>query len=144
MQKFGFIILALAVMTLGVGCGKKQKSLEEMQEPMSMESLSTLKAEGTAQETQGGTAAVSPAAPLEPLPPSGPYQPTVVEIQTALQNAGYYTGSIDGKAGPKTQKAIEEFQKANGLVADGKVGRKTWGLLSRHLNAPPAATKPGD
>jgi len=142
MQKFVFIILALAVMTLGAGCGKKQKSLEEMQEPMSMESLSTLKAEGTAQQTQGaesstpaGTAAVSPAAPLEPLPPSGPYQPTAVEIQTALQNAGYYTGAIDGKAGPKTKKAIEEFQKANGLVADGKVGRKTWALLSKHLNA---------
>ena len=151
MQKFVFIILALAVMTLGVGCGKKQKSLEEMQEPMSMESLSTLKAEGTAQQTQGvesstpaGTAAVSPAAPLEPLPPSGPYQPTAVEIQTALQNAGYYTGAIDGKVGPKTKKAIEEFQKANGLMADGKVGRKTWALLSKHLNASPAATTPGN
>jgi len=147
MQKFVFIILALAVMTLGVGCGKKQKSLEEMQEPMSMESLSTLKAEGTAQQTQGAessTPAVSPGAPLEPLPPSGPYQPTAVEIQTALQNAGYYTGAIDGKVGPKTKKAIEEFQKANGLMADGKVGRKTWALLSKHLNASPAATTPGN
>ena len=145
MQKFVFIILALTVMTLGAGCGKKQKSLEEMQEPMSMESLSTLKAEGTAQQTQGAessTPAVSPGTPLEPLLPSGPYQPTAVEIQTALQNSGYYTGAIDGKIGPKTLKAIEEFQKANGLMADGKVGRKTWALLSKHLNAPSAAPTP--
>jgi peptidoglycan hydrolase-like protein with peptidoglycan-binding domain len=151
MQKFGFIIVALAVMALGAGCGKKQKSLEEMQEPMSMESLRTLKAEGTAQQAQGEAqpaqgekAAVNQGAPLEPLPPSGPYQPTAVEIQTALQGAGYYTGAIDGKIGPRTKKAIEEFQQANGLVADGKVGRKTWALLSKHLSAAPAAAATPD
>lgn len=149
MRKFGFIILALTVMALGVVvCGKKQKSLEEMQEPMSMESLSTLKSEGT-QQAQGeapaattSTAAVSKTAP-EPLPPSGPFKPTATEIQTALQAAGYYSGTIDGKIGPKTKKAIEEFQKANGLTADGKVGSRTWALLSKHLSAVPAG-KPGD
>ena len=45
-------------------------------------------------------------------------------------------GSVDGKLGPKSKKAIEEFQKANGLKADGKVGPKTWEALSKHLNAP--------
>ncbi len=76
---------------------------------------------------------------LEPLPPSGPYSPTNQEIQTALANAGYYKGSIDGKVGPKTKKAIEEFQKANGLKADGKVGPKTWEALSQHLTAQSAS-----
>ena len=72
---------------------------------------------------------------LEPLPPQGPYKPSGTEIQTALKNAGFYTGTVDGKIGPKTKKAVEEFQKANGLKADGKVGPKTWTLLGKYLSA---------
>jgi peptidoglycan hydrolase-like protein with peptidoglycan-binding domain len=55
------------------------------------------------------------------------------EIQTALKAAGFYTGNVDGKIGPKTKKAIMEFQKANGLKADGKVGPKTWAALEKYL-----------
>ena len=41
-----------------------------------------------------------------------------------------FTGSdIDGKCGPQTEKAIKEFQKKNGLVADGAVGFNTWTKL---------------
>lgn len=66
--------------------------------------------------------------------------PTPEEIQTALKNAGYYTGAIDGKIGPKSKKAIEAFQQDNGLVVDGKVGKKTWGKLRGYLNKPAAGT----
>jgi peptidoglycan hydrolase-like protein with peptidoglycan-binding domain len=38
-----------------------------------------------------------------------------------------------------TRKAIEEFQKANGLEVDGKVGPKTWRVLSKYLETPAAA-----
>ena len=76
-----------------------------------------------------------PAKEVLPLPPQGPYKPTGIEIQTALKNAGFYTGSIDGKLGLKSKKAIEDFQKANGLKVDGKVGPKTWEAMSKHLNA---------
>ena len=55
------------------------------------------------------------------------------EIQTALKNAGYYSGSIDGKIGKQTKKAIREFQSANGLKADGIVGPKTRDLLLQYL-----------
>lgn len=55
-------------------------------------------------------------------------------IQRALQNAGYYDGSIDGVKGPKTRSAIKAFQKANGLAADGVVGDKTWAALSKYLS----------
>jgi peptidoglycan hydrolase-like protein with peptidoglycan-binding domain len=55
------------------------------------------------------------------------------EIQTALKAAGFYTGNIDGKIGPKTKKAVIEFQKARGLKADGKVGPKTWAELDKTL-----------
>ena len=76
-----------------------------------------------------------------PLPPQGPYKPTGMEIQTALKNAGFYTGNIDGKIGPKSKKAIEDFQKANGLKADGKVGAKTWELMNKHTSVAAAPVK---
>lgn len=144
MKKNAFIILALVSTVYLVGCGKKEVAMEESQEPMSMESLSAVTAETKAvpdaktQATQAAPAVEATAAPvkLEPLPPSGPYKPTTQEVQTALKNAGFYSGAIDGKSGPMTKKAIEEFQKANGLKADGKVGTKTWAILGSQLNPP--------
>ena len=55
------------------------------------------------------------------------------EVQAALRNAGLYTGAIDGKVGPNTDKAIRDFQAANGLKADGVVGAKTKSLLAKYL-----------
>ena len=57
-----------------------------------------------------------------------------MDIQKALKNAGLYTGAIDGKIGPKTKRAIEEFQKSKGLKVDGKVGPKTWAELEKNLS----------
>lgn len=56
------------------------------------------------------------------------------DIQQALKKAGYYDGKIDGVKGKGTKKAIKDFQKANGLMADGMVGSRTWDLLSRYLS----------
>ena len=56
------------------------------------------------------------------------------QVQTALKNAGYDPGTIDGKLGQKSKKAIKDFQAANGLKADGKVGPKTWSKLSTYLS----------
>lgn len=55
-------------------------------------------------------------------------------IQLALKRANFYNGPIDGKIGEKTKKAIRDFQKANGLVADGVVGKETWSKLKPYLN----------
>ena len=55
------------------------------------------------------------------------------DIQLALKNAGFYNGSIDGKIGKNTKRAIREFQKTNGLKADGVVGPKTRDLLLQYL-----------
>ena len=51
------------------------------------------------------------------------------DIQTALKNAEYYEGTIDGKIGPNTINSISKFQKDHGLVSDSIVGRQTWELL---------------
>lgn len=61
------------------------------------------------------------------------FKPAARDIQTALKNAGFDVGTIDGKMGPKTRQAIKEFQKAKGLVPDGTVGPKTWTQLSKYL-----------
>ncbi len=58
---------------------------------------------------------------------------TIKKIQTALKNAGYEVGPIDGKMGRKTKDAIKDFQRENGLTADGIVGQKTWAKLSKYL-----------
>jgi peptidoglycan hydrolase-like protein with peptidoglycan-binding domain len=146
MRKCGFIIFALVLGVALASCSKKQQALEELQQPMSPEDLNRLKTQGAAtvpgeniapgaQPEAAGKILSVPGEKLEPLPPSGPYKPTDKEIQTALKNAGYYPGAIDGKVGPKTKQAVEEFQKANGLQVDGKVGPKTWGMLAKFLYA---------
>ena len=66
---------------------------------------------------------------------SGKKSLTHKDIQLALKNAGFYNGTIDGKIGRNTKKAIKELQKANGLKADGKVGPKTKSLLLQYLTA---------
>ena len=64
---------------------------------------------------------------------SRPISMTAKEVQTALKNAGYYSGSIDGKIGPKTKEAIKAFQSENGLKVDGVVGSNTQRLLAEYL-----------
>lgn len=61
-------------------------------------------------------------------------RPTVKQIQTALKNAGFDPGAIDGKMGKQTKDAIKAFQKANGLVVDGRAGRLTWEILGKYLD----------
>ena len=60
-------------------------------------------------------------------------RPSVKDVQAALKNAGHDCGTSDGKMGKKTRQAIKDFQKANGLETDGKVGRKTWVVLAPYL-----------
>jgi len=58
----------------------------------------------------------------------------IIDVQNALHNAGFDIGDIDGKLGPKTKKAIQEFQKENNLTVDGIVGNKTWAALKIYLD----------
>ena len=50
---------------------------------------------------------------------------TVKNVQTKLKALGYYTGSITGNVGPKTEAAIKKFQKEYDLTADGIAGPQT-------------------
>jgi len=139
----GLLILVLVgvICIGGIGCSKKEKPQEAFQDVDSMLQLSALKNESNISitnvinSTGDSSLTTTQNSKNLPLPPQGPYSPTAVEIQTALRNAKFYTGKIDGKIGPVTKKAIEEFQKANNLKIDGKVGPKTWKVLSTYLNS---------
>ncbi len=49
----------------------------------------------------------------------------VRQIQEKLKRWGYYSGSVDGIYGSKTEAAVRSFQKKNGLTVDGIAGKKT-------------------
>ena len=53
----------------------------------------------------------------------------IMPIQQGLKNAGYNIGTIDGVAGSNTYNSILDFQRKNGLTADGMVGAGTLKLL---------------
>ena len=54
----------------------------------------------------------------------------VKKVQQRLKKLGYYTGSADGDYGAGTKTAVKNFQKRNGLTANGKVNKKTLAKLN--------------
>jgi peptidoglycan hydrolase-like protein with peptidoglycan-binding domain len=60
----------------------------------------------------------------------------VTLTQTALKNAGFDPGPIDGIMGPKTKAAIRAFQQAKGLKVDGIVGPATTAALTPYVTPP--------
>lgn len=60
---------------------------------------------------------------------SGARGTAVQKLQILLNGLGFNCGSVDGIFGNKTLTAVKAFQKANGLVKDGIVGKVTWEYL---------------
>lgn len=139
MRKYLVLAAALTFSVYMFGCGKKQ-AMEESQEGLTMEAMSSTNAlvsQEVKPEAMQETPPAAPAVKIESLVSEAPGTlGTEIQIQTALKNAGFYAGEIDGKIGHKTKKAIEEFQRANNLKVDGKAGPNTWALLSAYLNLP--------
>lgn len=66
---------------------------------------------------------------------------TVKSVQKLLIKLGYLAkGSATGYFGDATDKAVRNFQKNNGLTADGNVGRKTMALLRGDDGKKPASS----
>jgi peptidoglycan hydrolase-like protein with peptidoglycan-binding domain len=69
-----------------------------------------------------------------PHPPLKQYsnRPAVRELQIRLNAAGAAPRlEVDGNFGHKTHRAVIDFQKANNLMANGKVGPNTWAALDQ-------------
>jgi|GEM_PF-5012227 len=60
----------------------------------------------------------------------------VKALQEKLTGLGYRVGPIDGEFGRRTEQAVRGFQRANGLSADGVVGRQTIAVLLRMRSNP--------
>jgi peptidoglycan hydrolase-like protein with peptidoglycan-binding domain len=69
---------------------------------------------------------------------SNPGQPTISpgasgsavrRLQRALRRTPNLDIVVDGAFGPKTEKAVKDFQQGAGLAADGVVGASTWAAL---------------
>lgn len=66
--------------------------------------------------------------------------PEVTELQKRLAQLGYPVGSLDGKFGAKTQSAVRQFQKDQGLKIDGLAGTATISELKRLTSESTTAT----
>jgi len=124
-------VWVLFLMVFCIGCSRKaeEELFKEEPETVTEEAVPTNESK-----------VVSQSQPVELSDKTAPQEepfvkPDIKDIQTALKNAGFYEGNIDGILGPMTKKAIEEFQKENGLGVDGKVGPKTWAKLKPFLNS---------
>lgn len=56
----------------------------------------------------------------------------VHNVMVVLKDLGYYKGNVprsDNEFGPMMQTAVKDFQRANGLSADGIIGKDTWSKL---------------
>lgn len=59
----------------------------------------------------------------------GDIGPSVNEVQQAINRRGFGPLTVDGDFGAGTERAVEQFQMAHDLEADGIVGPKTWAEL---------------
>jgi len=146
---FVLTLVTLAVISMAlVGCkGKVQQPADEAMVEATVTEGALQSDAMLAAAAQAQQVVVEPAqsAAAETIPPtaaaqqaagkaqSSPLTDRNKDVQTALKNAGFYTGAIDGKIGPKTKSAIQEFQKAKGLKVDGKIGPKTWAEMEKYL-----------
>lgn len=58
----------------------------------------------------------------------------VKAIQEYLNQTGNYKLDPDGSFGPKTEAAVRDFQKSNGITVDGSVGNQTLSVLFAVIN----------
>lgn len=137
--------LALCVALSGCATGRKQSSVEvqglrnqisvlEEQLQAKNDEISSLKDALAKQEPiEEGFTATAKRSSKKKIIGEVKSRPNPTQIQTALSNAGFDCGAIDGRMGRQTREAIRAFQAAHGLAVDGRVGKNTWNLLREYL-----------
>lgn len=104
----------------------------------------------------------SPAEPAEPAPSEatteapgaipagaapikkGSKKANILALQESLDYLGYSVGTPDGVFGAKTKKAINDFQKDNGIKASGVADKKTIAAINKQVKEAAAGTSPAE
>lgn len=68
----------------------------------------------------------------------------VAYLQQRLVEEGHEPGPADGIFGPRTEAAVEAYQRDHDLQVDGIVGRQTWASLHGEAPQPPGEHEWGD
>jgi peptidoglycan hydrolase-like protein with peptidoglycan-binding domain len=66
---------------------------------------------------------------------TGENSPTIAQLQINLNKLGFKTNGTTGQFGPATDKAVQNFQKANGITVSGKIDNQTWLKITELANA---------
>jgi peptidoglycan hydrolase-like protein with peptidoglycan-binding domain len=74
-------------------------------------------------QTSSAPPAASPAPSATMIPEVSP--DLIKRVQTALQQQGFYKGSIDGVWGPHTQRAVHGYQQSHNLTVNGELDSQT-------------------
>ena len=53
----------------------------------------------------------------------------IASVQAELQRLGYNPGGVDGSFGPRTRRALIDFQQDNGLPVTGEIDEETLSAL---------------
>ena len=89
--------------------------------PITQTPPTTAKTGTTAKPAKTPSKVVLPTLALKP----GDAGTQVKRLQRTLAALGYSPGTVDGRFGPATKRALQKFQKAKKLTADGILGPKT-------------------
>ena len=121
----GVIVLVILAIGLGFLLSRLIPTIGEVRREMSLTPTPL-------PESPDNVMAVTPD-PLAPTPEpvlrTGSIGEEVKTLQARLHDLGYYTDEIDGQFGPGTKAAVIDFQRANGLEADGMAGSETKAVL---------------
>lgn len=121
----GVIVLVILAVALGFLLSRMIPTIGEVQREKSLTPTPLPDIPANVMDVTPDPSAPTP----EPILRTGSRGEDVKTLQARLHDLGYYTDEVDGQFGAATKAAVIEFQKANGLEADGMVGSETKALL---------------
>ena len=131
----GVILLVILAIALGFLISRMVPTIGEVQREKSLTPTPLPDIPANVMEVTPDPAGPTP----EPVLRTGSRGEDVKTLQGRLHDLGYYTDEIDGQFGAATKAAVIDFQRANGLDADGMVGSETKALLYSVEARPKAA-----
>lgn len=131
----GVILLVILAIALGFLISRMVPTIGDVQREKSLTPTPLPDIPANVMEVTPDPAGPTP----EPVLRTGSRGEDVKTLQGRLHDLGYYTDEIDGQFGAATKAAVIDFQRANGLEADGMVGSETKALLYSVEARPKAA-----